>query len=407
MGLISPAKTDFSRLRAILVGTFILLSASSGFASPVAVPIPSAEAVEYHQVSNTVWGINQFLAFILLPLVFLVLSSRTRVSARLKDGKYWTLFILATLFFTVDRVIRLPLDRLRVNNLNRIENEAGLPLVQWIFSQFLQALPAVILSGSVALLVFWLINKSPSKWWLWATGVFSLLFLALLVFEPYTISNKTLGQSPIEMKIFEIAEQIGIPPASIALEDCEPFESCEIAHVAGLGPTRLILLNKGLFDAYPETWTLQTFAHESKHYVKDDNVVGWIVLTLIILVFLFFLDRVCKLIIKGFSKPLRFTSIGQAAAFPLMILVLNLMYLVSLPPINIFRQHVEFEADRYGLELTHRDEDFAKMVSSWTVGSKHHVPDPSPFFMLFRSSHPSDATRIAYANEFQPKGQNE
>jgi Zn-dependent protease with chaperone function len=368
-------------------------------AEPIAIPSPTEQAAAYHNVSNLVWGINQFLALLLLPAVFLILGSRTRISTKRRYFKY---SILATTLLTLSWLIQLPLDRIRTNNLNQIKNDAGVPIMEWILSQFLQALPSIVLSVLVALFVYWLITKSP-KWWLWATGVFSFLILGALVLEPYTIGHAPLGQSPVELKISALAEQIGVPADSIALEDCEPFDSCEIAHVSGLGPTRLVLLNKGLFDAYPESWTLQTFAHESKHYVKDDNLLGWIILTLILLVFFFLLDRICGMIIQRFSKPLGFTSIAQPSALPLMILVLNIMYLIALPPINIFRQHVEFEADRYGLELTHQNQVLAEMVSSWTTKSKYRVSDPSLFFMLFRSSHPSDATRISFANDFESK----
>ncbi len=395
--------TVFLRPPAIIIGIFILFAALPVFADLIAIPTPTEQAVEYHKISNIIWGINQFLALILLPTVVLILGSRTWISKKLKYGKYLTFFIFATVLFTLNRLIQLPLDRIRTDNLNQITNEAGLPILQWFSSQFLQALPLIVISISVSLLVYWLINKSPAKWWLFATGVFSFLFLVFLVVEPYTISHKPLGQTPAEVKIYLLAEQIGIPTDSIALEDCEPFDSCEIAHVSGLGPTRLILLNKGLPEAYPESWTLQTFAHESKHYLKDDNLVGWVVLTLICLTFFFLLDRVCGMIIQRSSKKLGFTSIGQPAALPLMLLVLNIMYLIALPPINMFRQHVELEADRYGLERTHQNQVLAEMVSNWTTKSRYRVPNPSLFFMLFRSSHPSDATRISFANEFQPK----
>jgi Zn-dependent protease with chaperone function len=403
MRTIPVDKTVFLRPPAIIIGIFILFSALPVFADPIAIPTPTEQAVEYHKISNIVWGINQFLALLLLPTVLLILGYRTRISTKLKYGKYLTFLIFATVFFTLNRLIQLPLDRIRTNNLNHITNDAGLPILQWFPSQLLQALPLMVISISAALLVYLLINKSPAKWWLWATAVFSFLFLIFLVVEPYTISHKPLGQTPVELKISALAEQIGIPTDSIALEDCEPFDSCEIAHVSGLGPTRLILLNRGLPEAYPESWTLQTFAHESKHYLKDDNLVGWVVLTLICLTFFFLLDRVCGMIIQRNSNKLGFTSISQPAALPLMLLVLNIMYLIALPPINMFRQHVEFEADRYGLERTHQNQVLAEMVSNWTTESRYRVPNPSLFFILFRSSHPSDATRISFANEFQPR----
>lgn len=389
------------------LGAVIQLSVFSVLSNPVAIPTPTEQAVDYHNISNFVWGINQILT-LLLPIVFLILGIGTRISAKiLKYGKYRTLAVYATVFVIVNWLIQLPLERIRTTARNQLENDPNLPLLQWIFSEFLGSLALIIFSIFAALFVYWLISKSPRKWWLWATCVASILFLAFIVVEPYTAIYKPLGQTPLEGKIAELAGRSGIPRDSIALEDCEPFDSCDMAHVSGLGPTRLILLNKGLLDAYPESWTLQTLAHESKHYVRDDNLVGWVVLTFILLVFFFLSDRICRMIIRRSSKRLGFTSIGQPAALPLMILVLHVMFLIALPPINMFRQHVEFEADRYGLELTHENQVFAEMASSWTTRSKTHVPDPSLFFMLFRSSHPSDATRIAFANEFSVQDKKE
>lgn len=395
------------RLRIISFGILIHLLVLSVLSDPVAVPAPTQQAVGYHNVGNIVWGVNAILT-LLLPVVFLILGLGTRISNKfLKYGKYLAVVILSAAFFILHWLIQLPLERIRITTRNQFENNPGVPIVQWIFDQFLGSLPLIIVSILAVLFVFWLINKSPQKWWLWATGVFSLLFLAFLVCEPFTISHKPLGQTPVEVKIVELAERIGIPRDSIRLEECEPFDKCEIAHVSGLGPTRLVLLNKGLFDNYPESWTIQTFAHEAKHFLKDDNLTGWFILTSILLFGFWLLDRICKAVVQRSSDRLGFTSIGQPAALPLMILILNVMFLIALPPVNMFRQHVEFEADRYGLELAGDKKALAEMVSSWTAKSKLRVPDPSLFFMLFRSSHPSDTTRIAFANEYQRKDKSE
>jgi Zn-dependent protease with chaperone function len=404
---ISVVKKAILRLRIIGIGIFVHVSVLSVLSNPVVIPTSTEQAVEYHNISNFAWGINEALT-LLLPAVLLILGLGTRISNKFpKLGKYLTLVVFAAIFFVINWLIRLPFERIRITTRNQLENNPSLPMLQWTLDQLLDSLPLIIFSILATLFAFWLINKSPRKWWLWATGVFSFLFLVFLVIEPFTISHKPLGQSPLEIKISGLAEQLGIPKSSIVLEDCEPFDKCEIAHVSGLGPTRLILLNKGLFDNYPESWTMQTFAHESKHFVKDDNLLGWLVLTFILLFCFWLLDRICKTIIQRSSDRLGFTSIAQPAALPLVILILHVMYLVALPPVNAFRQHVEFEADRYGLELTHENEALAEMVSSWTAKSKLRMPNPSLFFMLFRSSHPSDAARISFANENQLKDKKE
>lgn len=404
---ISEVKTALLQRRIIFLGIFVHLLVLSALSNPVAIPTPTEQAVEYHNISNLAWGVNQILS-LLLPLVFLILGFGTRISNRsLKFGKYLTFVIFAAIFFILNWLIQLPLEGIRTTTRNQLENNPNLPILQWIFNQFLESLPLIILSILATLFVFWLINRSHHFWWLWAAGIFSFLFLVFLVVEPFTISHKPLGQTPVEVKISELGKQIGIPKDSIVLENCEPFDKCEIAHVSGLGPTRIISLNKGLFQNYPESWAIQTFAHEAKHYVKDDNLTGCIVFTFILLLGFWLLDRLCRTILHRFSNRLGFSSIGQPAALPVMIFILNIMFLIALPPINMFRQHVEFEADRYGLELTHENQALAEMVSSWTTKSKLRMPNPSLFFMLFRSSHPSDATRISFANEYQFKDKKE
>lgn len=391
------------RPRTVYTAVLTMLSAVSLFAGPVPIPVPTRQAVEYHAISNIVWGSNQILT-LLVPVVFLISGLGTRISFKtLKYGKYLTFALISTLLFILNALVRLPLDRIRTNKLNQIKNVAGDPLLQWILGQFLESLPSVVLTTVAAVLVFWLINTSPKRWWLWATVGFSALSLVVLVGEPYLTDHKPIGQTPIESKVVEFAGRVGIPKDSIALEACEPVDSCVDAHVVGLGPTRLILLNEGLLRSRPESWTLQTFAHESKHFVKDDNLTGWAVLTFIFLIFFLAADLICRAAIRRFSGRLGFDSIAHPAAMPLLVLVLSVVYLIALPPINLFRQHVEFEADRFGLELTGDTEVLAEMVSSWTTTSTFRVPEPSPFFMLFRSSHPSDASRIEFANGYRAK----
>lgn len=385
--------------RTIVAGVLILLLVVSVLSNPADLPTATDQALDYHNLSDLAWGVNKVLTLLLLA-IFVIIGSTTHISGKLLTyGKYVASLFLAVIIFTLNWLIQLPFERIRTTARNQLEDDPNLPLLQWIFSQFLASLPFIIFSVVAALSVFWLINKSPRKWWLWTAAVFSFLFLFYLVIEPLTIDHQPLGQTPIEVKISELAEKIGVPRDSIVLENCEPFDKCDMAHVSGLGPTRLILLNKGLLENYPETWTIQTFAHESKHYLKDDNLTGWAVLTPIFLALFWFLDRICRVIIARFSTRLGFASMAHAAALPLVILVLHIMYLIALPPINIFRQHVEFEADRFGLELTHENKAFTEMVSSWAAESKLHTANPSLFFMLFRSSHPSDATRISFANE--------
>src|SRR2546426_10306939 len=95
---------------------------------------------------------------------------------------------------------------------------------------------------------------------------------AFLLVEPFTQSYKPLGNSPLELHIAELAARTGVPRSAIVVEHCDPASSCPPGRVIGMGPTRLILLNDALLLRNPDSWTLQTVAHEAKHFAKDDNI---------------------------------------------------------------------------------------------------------------------------------------
>ena len=164
-----------------------------------------------------------------------------------------------------------------------------------------------------------------------------------------------------------------------------------------MGPTRLMLLNDTLLAGNPESWTLQTVAHEAKHFAKDDNIKALFLLSGLALAGLWFVHFMARAIIARWSGSLGFTEFAYPASLPLAVLLLSSFYLIVLPPVNAFRQHVELEADRYALELTRDNLAQSEMLASW-AGDKRRVTEWSAFFKLFRASHPSDVTRIQFSN---------
>jgi Zn-dependent protease with chaperone function len=253
----------------------------------------------------------------------------------------------------------------------------------------------------VAMFVYWLIGKSQRRWWLWASAAVSIVVLAFLLAEPFTQSYKPLGSSPLEQRIAELAARTGVPQSAIVIEHCDPASSCPPGRVIGMGPTRLMLLNDALLAQNPESWTLQTVAHETKHFVKDDNIKAFFLLSGLAFGALWFVNFMGRAIVARWSGGVGFAELAHPASLPLAVLLFSTFYLMVLPPVNAFRQHVEFEADRYALELTRDNLAQAQMLASWASG-KGRVTEWSSFFKLFRASHPSDTTRIQFSNTYHP-----
>jgi STE24 endopeptidase len=79
-------------------------------------------------------------------------------------------------------------------------------------------------------------------------------------------------------------------------------------------------------------------------------------------------------------------------------LLLSALWLATLPFFNLFARHIELEADRFGLELTHQNHAVAMMFAGQTDLS----PDWDTFFLVFEATHPSNAVRINFANTYKP-----
>jgi len=253
----------------------------------------------------------------------------------------------------------------------------------------------------VAMLAYWLMGRSQRRWWLLASAAVSIVVLAFLLAEPFTQAYKPLGSSPFELRIAELAARTGVPRSAIGIEHCDPASSCPPGRVIGMGPTRLILLNDVLLARNPESWTLQTVAHEAKHFSKDDNIKAFFLLSGLALAALWFVNLAGHAIVARWSGRLGFAGLEEPASLPLAVLLLGSFYVAALPPVNVFRQHVELEADRFALELTRENATQARMTASW-ASEKSRVPEWGLFFQLFRASHPSDAERIRLANTYHP-----
>ena len=99
--------------------------------------------------------------------------------------------------------------------------------------------------------------------------------------------------------------------------------------------------------------------------------------------------------IWGFAAPSDF------AALPLGLLAFWLFCFAELPIDMAFSRHIEHEADRFGLELTHGNHAaatvFAKLLQA-NLG----IPRPGTIPMIWFGSHPCIADRIEFCNTYHP-----
>ncbi len=387
----------------VCVGLSLMLT-TAGAGELVQVPASSAKALEYHAVSNGFWILNAVVG-LALPLCVLATGWGARFYqfvARLAGGRrVVSLAIFAATYFLLDRVLRLPIRYLwdrAYDQVTGAQSQAPLP---WLANQVSGWVMPVVGLTLLAVLAYWLISHSPRRWWLWASAAVSVVVLTFLLAEPFTQSHKALGSSPLEQRIVELAARTGVPPSAIVIEHCDPASSCPPGRVIGMGPTRLMLLNDALLAQSPGSWTLQTVAHEAKHFARDDNLKAFLVLSGLAWAGLWLVHVSARAMLSRWSGGTGLSELAHPTSLPLVVLLLSTFHLAVLPPVNAFRQHVELEADRFALELTRGNLAQAQFFASW-ASDKSRVSDWSTFFKFFRASHPSYATRIELSNTYHP-----
>jgi STE24 endopeptidase len=389
-----------STASACAFGLLVFASVSAG--ESIQVPVSSPDTLAYHAASNWFWGLSQ-LASLIWPLTLLVTGwgeHMYQFIARVtRQRSVVSLASFVAIFFLLDRLVRLPISYLWDRAYDQTTGSQGQAFIPWVANQLSGWILPIAGLTLLAVLASIVIRKSPNRWWLWASAVAATLVLIFLLAEPFTQNHKPLGSLPLEQRIAALAARAGIPQNAIGIEHCDPASSCPPGRVIGLGPTRLMLLNDALLAQNPESWTLQTVAHEAKHFAKDDNLKALFLLSGLAFAGLWLMSSIGRAVVKCRSVA---GSVGaHATSVLLAILLFHILHLVALPPVNAFRQHVELEADRYALELTRDNLTQAQMLASFAIG-KGRVSEWSPFFKLFRATHPSDATRIQLSNSYRP-----
>lgn len=369
-----------------------------------AIPEASSAALEYHAASNGFWAADKAVG-LALPALLLLTGLGVRLYARLSkrcDARKWlAIAAFAAMYFALDRFLRAIVGYFWDTAYSRVSEGPLLAMPDWALGKFGEMVPVVLAMTIVVVVGYALLVRSPRRAWIWFGATASLLFVGALLAEPYTQDYAPLGTSPAETRLAEAGATVGIPRDRIVLQTCEPADACPPGRVIGVGPTRLMLMNASLMHTDPPDWTLQVFAHEAKHFVKDDNIKAMLLLVSLSFLFAWSIHRLGGGISERWGHRFGIAGLSQPPSLPLIALLFGLIQLAILPPVNAFRQWVELEADRFALEMTRQNAVQGAMLANHANG-RLVVPESSAFAIRFRNSHPSDAERIRLSNDYRP-----
>jgi len=360
--------------------------------------------------ADTLWTLLQFLLILALG-----------IAARMRDfavglSKYrWVqgpAFVF--LFLLLSRLLSLPLDMYR----HRLGIAYGFSVQHWgswFGDQAKTFAIAWVLFSLMTMLLFWVMRKSPARWWFWF-WIPAVLFGILGVFiTPYVIDplfNKFEPLAKSDPALVQQLEKVvargglAVPPERMFLMKASAKVTTLNAYVTGFGASkRVVVWDTTIAKATPDEISF-IFGHEMGHYALGHILMGtaWSSLALLPT---FWIGYHCfRLLLRRFGGAWGIPSQNDWAALIVFTLVLVALADLSEPVENSFHRMIEHNADIYGQEAMHGIVADPRTVGrqAFQVLGEESLDDPTPHPLVefWTYTHPPIRTRAGFAVAYDP-----
>jgi STE24 endopeptidase len=273
----------------------------------------------------------------------------------------------------------------------------------------------LVVSILAAAVLFWIIRKSPQRWWFYfwmltLPFVFFIVFIAPVILDP--MFNTFVPLENTEPQLVSAIEKItlrgGLSIPSDRMFEMKASEKVTTynAYVTGVGATKRVVVwdNTARDMTTPEI--LFVFGHEMGHYVLDHIYKGLAFFSVMAFAGFWAGRKLVLKMLSGRGDKWCIRGIDDLAALPVFLLALALLSLVSQPIANSFSRHLEHQADIYGLEVTHGlfpDNREVAASSFQKLGEQSYdYPTPNPLLVFWLYDHPTIAQRIRFSLHYDP-----
>ena len=377
--------------------------------APVSIPEATPLAVRFHETGHWVWAFAKAWDLAVPALILLSgLSVRMRDFARkVARGRLIpTVALYLSLFLTLSFLADLPLSYFVGFVRQHAYGLSNQTFAKWLGNSFKGHLVDVLGASAFAWVPFWLIGRFPKHWWLILSGL-SIPFTAFVVLitpvwiDPLFNEFGPMKNKALEAKILALAERAGIEGGQVFEVNKSVDTKAVNAYVTGLLGTHRIVLWDTLLARLDDRGVLAVMGHEMGHFALRHVERGVLLSSVLVLAGLFWTDRAGRRLIARFGSKMGVDSLADIAATPLLLILLSLGT-TALYPIGLaFSRYQEHEADRFSLELT-RTNHSAALAFADLQRENLGIPQPDPFCMIFRYTHPSVADRITFCNTYRP-----
>jgi STE24 endopeptidase len=360
--------------------------------------------------AGSAWGILQLLLLLALG-----------VPARIRDGvermtrnRLGQCYLFVFVFLLLLALLNAPL-RLYGHHLGLAYGLSVQGWGSWALDWAKSFLLSWIVAGLLVMVLFWIIGRSPNRWWVWfwiptmIAVLFGVFLSPILVdplfdkFEPLQQTNPALVQ---QLEKVVARSGVSLPPDRMFFMRASQKVTGLNAYVTGFGPSkRLVLWDTTIAQATPDELS-GIFGHELGHYVLHHIALGMVFTAAALLLAFFLGQKMTQGLLRRYGVRWKIRSQEDWACLAVLLLVLNVLSFSSAPIENGFSRSIEHAADVYGQEAIHgivADPQTTTQQGFQRLGEASlEDPTPHPFVAFWTFSHPSIASRAAFAAAYNP-----
>jgi STE24 endopeptidase len=358
---------------------------------------------------DELWGIVSLLLLLSLGIIGWM---RDRAVA-LTTNRWGQGYVFLLLYLIAGFLLELPIS-LYSQHLERIYGLSVQGWASWFGDQAKAFGLEWVIGGLLLMLLFWIIRKLPSTWWLvfWGVcipivlfGIFVAPYIEPLFFhyEPLSKTNPALV-AQLE-KVVEKGH-MNIRPERMFLMQASAKLTTLNADVEGFGHSKRVVVWDTTIQKMTPDEILMVFGHESGHYVLG-HIVSGIAFAIGELLVLFFLGyHFVQWAIRRFGLKWKVPSQTDWAALAVLLLAFSIFGLIEEPIDSTFTRAHEHAADVYGQEAIHglvaNPQATAQGAFDVLGTTSFADPNPSPFYEFWTYSHPGVGRRAAFGKAYDP-----
>ena len=268
---------------------------------------------------------------------------------RLSKNRWLQGYAFVFLLLLTSTLLTLPLDVYR----HHVSLTYGFSVqgwASWLGDMTKSFLLTWLIGGLLVMILFWVIRKSPTRWWLWFSMVAIAFTIGGVFITPYVIDpmfNKFEPLSKSDPELVARLEQvvarggIAIPPERMFLMKASAKVTTMNAYVTGFGASkRVVVWDTTIAKATPDEIAM-IFAHEMGHYALNHVVIGVAASCFGLLPFFWLGYHATRLLLRRYGERWGIASQQDWGALVVLLLVLSVLSTLSDPISNAVSRMIQ------------------------------------------------------------------